>query len=102
MSFRAELKSNSFLRLELNDNYSHGTPKGVRRTSLVCWRYKHRTPNGVSMHMDFLFLNDIAFPVRRGVLSRGRKELGDYCWELEIYCDESPQLDRHLTRPRVL
>ena len=45
--------------------------------------------------MDFLYLNAIAFPVRRGVLSRGRKELGDYCWELEIYCDESPQLDDH-------
>ena len=41
--------------------------------------------------MDHLFLNTIAFPVRRGVLSRGRKELGEYCWELEIYCDESPQ-----------
>jgi hypothetical protein len=43
--------------------------------------------------MDFLFLNEIAFPVRRGVLFRGRKELGDYCWELEVYCDESSQLD---------
>src|SRR5262245_13436314 len=42
--------------------------------------------------MDHLFLDTIAFPVRRGVLFRGRKELGDYCWELEIYCDESPQL----------
>jgi hypothetical protein len=44
--------------------------------------------------VDCLFLNDISFPVRRGVLSRGRKQLGDYCWELEIYCDESPQLDQ--------
>lgn len=43
--------------------------------------------------MDYLFLNTIAFPVRRGVLFRGREELGDYCWELEVYCDESPQLN---------
>lgn len=43
--------------------------------------------------MDHLFLNTIAFPVERGVLSRGREELGDYCWELEIYCGESAQLD---------
>jgi hypothetical protein len=42
--------------------------------------------------MDYLFLNTIAFPVRRGLLFRGREELGDYCWELEVYCDESPQL----------
>jgi hypothetical protein len=41
--------------------------------------------------VDYLFLNTIAFPVRRGVLSRGRKDLGDYCWELEVYCGESPQ-----------
>ncbi|MCI0458932.1 MAG: hypothetical protein L0Z62_18395 [Gemmataceae bacterium] len=43
--------------------------------------------------MDQLFLNTIGFPVQRGTLSRGREELGDYCWEIEIYCDESPQLD---------
>ncbi|MBY0458574.1 MAG: hypothetical protein K2V38_14640 [Gemmataceae bacterium] len=43
--------------------------------------------------MDHLFLNTIAFPVERGVLYRGREELGDYCWELEINCGESPQLD---------
>ncbi|OWK38086.1 hypothetical protein [Fimbriiglobus ruber] len=43
--------------------------------------------------VDYLFLNTIAFPVRRGVLSRGREELGDYSWELEVYCGESPQLD---------
>ena len=42
--------------------------------------------------MDSLFLNSFAFPVRRGVLFRGRKELGEYCWELEVYCGESPQL----------
>ena len=42
--------------------------------------------------MDYLFLNTIAFPVRRCVLFRGRKTLGDYGWELEVYCDESPQL----------
>jgi hypothetical protein len=41
--------------------------------------------------VDHLFLNTIAFPVRRGVLFRGRKDLGDYCWELEVYCAESPQ-----------
>jgi hypothetical protein len=43
--------------------------------------------------VDHLFLNNIAFPVRRGSLCRGREELGDYCWEIEVYCDESPQLD---------
>ena len=37
--------------------------------------------------------NTIAFPVERGVLYRGREELGDYRWELEVYCGESPQLD---------
>jgi hypothetical protein len=42
--------------------------------------------------VDHLFLNTIAFPVRRGVLFRGREALGDYCWELEVYCGESPQL----------
>jgi hypothetical protein len=48
----------------------------------------------VPIHVvDYLYLNSIAFPVRRGVLLRGREELGDYCWELEIYCDESPRLD---------
>jgi hypothetical protein len=41
--------------------------------------------------VDSLFLNTIAFPVKRGVLFRGRKSLGDYCWELEVYCAESPQ-----------
>ncbi len=51
--------------------------------------------------MDFLFLNDVAFPVRRGVLFRGRKELGDYCWELEIYCGEAPQLDGPDDRPET-
>ncbi len=43
--------------------------------------------------MDHLFLNTIAFPVLRGVLFRGRKDLGDYCWEVEVYCAQSPQLD---------
>jgi len=43
--------------------------------------------------VDHLFLNTIAFPVERGVLYRGREELGDYCWEVEVYCGESPQLD---------
>lgn len=23
----------------------------------------------------------------------GPEDLGDYCWELEVYCDKSPQLD---------
>jgi hypothetical protein len=45
--------------------------------------------------MDHLFLNTIAFPVVRGVLYRGREDLGDYRWEVEIYCGESPQLDYH-------
>ena len=43
--------------------------------------------------MDHLFLNDISFPVERGVLYQGREELGDYRWEVEVYCGESPQLD---------
>jgi hypothetical protein len=43
--------------------------------------------------VDHLYLNTIGFPVQRGTLYRGRKVLDDYCWEIEIYCDESPQLD---------
>jgi hypothetical protein len=43
--------------------------------------------------VDQLYLNTIGFPVRKGTLYRGAQELGDYCWEIEIYCDESPQLD---------
>jgi hypothetical protein len=43
--------------------------------------------------VDQLFLNNVGFPVRKGVLYRGGQELGDYCWEIEIYCDEAPQLD---------
>jgi len=43
--------------------------------------------------VDHLFLNTIAFPVERGLLYRGREELGDYRWEVEVYCGESPQLD---------
>ena len=43
--------------------------------------------------VDQLFLNTIGFPVRKGTLYRGREELGDYCWEVEVSCDESPQLD---------
>jgi hypothetical protein len=43
--------------------------------------------------VDQLFLNTIAFPVERGVLHRGWEELGDYRWELEVYCGESPQLN---------
>ena len=50
-----------------------------------------RRAAGDEARMDHLFLNTIAFPVRRGVLFRGRKSLGDYCWELEVYCDESPE-----------
>lgn len=45
--------------------------------------------------MDHLFLNVIAFPVKRGVLHLGREELGKYRWGLEIYCGESPDLDYH-------
>src|SRR4051812_38777197 len=48
---------------------------------------------GGRLRMDHLFLNTIAFPVERGVLYRGREELADYCWELEVYCGESPQFD---------
>jgi hypothetical protein len=43
--------------------------------------------------MDHLFLNTTAFPVRSGVLSRGRDATTDYRWGIEINCDESPQLD---------
>jgi hypothetical protein len=43
--------------------------------------------------VDYLYLNTITFPVRRGTLFRGWEELGDYCWEIEIHCGESPQLD---------
>jgi hypothetical protein len=43
--------------------------------------------------VDHLFLNTITFPVVRGVLYRGREELGDYRWELEVSCGESSQLD---------
>jgi hypothetical protein len=42
--------------------------------------------------MDQLFLNTIGFPVQKGTISRGREDLDDYCWEIEIFCDESPQL----------
>ena len=43
--------------------------------------------------MDQLYLNTIAFPVRRGELYRGRDASTDYRWGIEINCDESPQLD---------
>jgi hypothetical protein len=43
--------------------------------------------------VDQLYLNKIGFPVEKGTLYRGAEELGDYCWEIEIYCGESPQLD---------
>ncbi len=41
--------------------------------------------------MDCLFLNSIAFPVRRGTLFQGREQLGDYRWEIQIDCDSPPQ-----------
>jgi hypothetical protein len=43
--------------------------------------------------VDQLFLNTIGFPVQRGTLYRSPNDRGDYCWEIEIHCDESPQLD---------
>ncbi len=43
--------------------------------------------------MDQLFLNTVGFPISRGTLSRFRDELKVWCWEIEIYCEESPQLD---------
>ena len=48
---------------------------------------------GVTPAVDQLYLNTIGFPVQKGTLYRGREELGDHCWEIKIYCDESPQLD---------
>lgn len=43
--------------------------------------------------MDQLYLDTIGFPVRKGTFFRGREVVNEYCWEIEIYCDESPQLD---------
>jgi hypothetical protein len=43
--------------------------------------------------VDHLYLNDIGFPIQKATLYRGREVLDDYSWEIEIYCDESPQLD---------
>ncbi len=43
--------------------------------------------------MDHLYLNTIGFPVQKGTLYRSPAALSDYRWEIEIYCDESPQLD---------
>jgi hypothetical protein len=55
----------------------------------------------VAATLDQLFLNTIGFPVKNGTLYRGGQELGDYCWEIAIYCDESPQLDyRHWSEDR--
>jgi hypothetical protein len=42
--------------------------------------------------MDLLHLHNVTFPVVRGTLSKLR-ELGDYCWDIEIYCGKSAQLD---------
>jgi hypothetical protein len=51
--------------------------------------------------MDQLYLNTMAFPVRRGELYRGRDNSTDYRWCIEIGCDESPQLDyRHWSDDR--
>jgi hypothetical protein len=43
--------------------------------------------------VDQLSLDTIGFPVRKGTLSRNPTAKSDYRWEVEIYCDESPQLD---------
>jgi hypothetical protein len=43
--------------------------------------------------MDQLFLNVVGFPVRSGTLSRNRNEPGVLSWSIEIYCEESPQLN---------
>jgi len=43
--------------------------------------------------VDQLYLNTIGFPVRKGTLHRNPKEPSDYRWEIEIHCDESPDLD---------
>jgi hypothetical protein len=43
--------------------------------------------------LDQLYLNSLGFPVRKGTLYQSPKAPNDYRWEIEIYCDESPQLD---------
>jgi hypothetical protein len=43
--------------------------------------------------VDFLRINDLAFPVLRGTLSRLRNESSDYCWNIEIHCGRSDQWD---------
>jgi hypothetical protein len=43
--------------------------------------------------LDQLYLNTLGFPVRKGTLYRSPKAPNDYCWEIEICCDESPQLN---------
>ncbi len=43
--------------------------------------------------MDHLYLDEIGFPVRKGTLYHRPDGQSEYSWEVEIYCDESPQLD---------
>ena len=43
--------------------------------------------------MDQLYLNSIGFPVQKGTLYCSPKAPNDYRWEIQIYCDESPQLN---------
>jgi hypothetical protein len=43
--------------------------------------------------VDQLYLNTFGFPVQKGTLSRNPRAPNDYCWEIEIHCDESPQLN---------
>jgi len=47
----------------------------------------------VTEFVDQLHLDTIGFPVRKGTLYRSPTAKSDYRWEVEIHCDESPQLD---------
>lgn len=48
---------------------------------------------GATGAVDELYLDTIGFPVQRGTFSCNPAAQSDYRWEVEIYCDESPQLD---------
>ena len=43
--------------------------------------------------MDHIYLNTLGFTIQKGTLCRSPKAPNDYSWEIEIYCDNSPQLN---------
>jgi hypothetical protein len=47
--------------------------------------------DGAMGSLDHLFLDTIGFP--KGHALRSPTAQSDYRWEVEIHCDESPQLD---------